>query len=115
MSILYIWCYRLLIIAAIRAGYIIHPYVLRYSTRYAKYTNTSEDVGHRFGHQSGLDESSERISTTCLHGIAFRVYLMMPKYVETMSIYKNIQNITFAPKHIFGFQKRSACGKPETP
>ena len=34
------------------------------------------NVEHRFGHQSGLGESSGRISTTCLYGIAFRVYLM---------------------------------------
>ena len=28
-------------------------------------------IGHRFGHRSGLDESSGRNSTTILHGIAF--------------------------------------------
>ena len=33
-------------------------------------------IGHRFGHQSGLDESSRRDSTTLRHGIAFRVYFM---------------------------------------
>ena len=37
------------------------------------------NIGHRFGHQSGLDESSERNSTTFLHAIAFRVYLVFSK------------------------------------
>ena len=36
-------------------------------------------LGHRFGHQLGLDESSGRNSTTFLHGIAFRVYEFFPK------------------------------------
>ena len=54
--------------------------VCRYSTRYAIYTPyLLTSIGHRFGHQSGLDESSGRNSTTCLHGIAFRVYLVFSK------------------------------------
>ena len=35
--------------------------------------------GHRFGHPSGLDESSGRNSTTFRHRIAFRVYLVFSK------------------------------------
>ena len=33
-------------------------------------------IGHRFGHQSGLDESSGQVSTIFRHGIAIRVCLM---------------------------------------
>ena len=34
---------------------------------------------NRFCHQSGLDESSGRNSTTPLHGIAFPIYLVFSK------------------------------------
>ena len=47
--------------------------------RYAKYMyiyTMLTNIGYRFVHQSGLDESSGRKSTTFLHGFAFRVYLM---------------------------------------
>ena len=33
-------------------------------------------IGHRFGHQSGLDESSGRNSPAFLHGFAIRIYLV---------------------------------------
>ena len=46
------------------------------------FTNT----GHRLGHQSGPDESSGRISTTFLHGIAFHVYVMFSEYAQTLHI-----------------------------
>ena len=36
--------------------------------------NILTNVGHRVGHQSSLDESSERNMTTFLHGIAIRVF-----------------------------------------
>ena len=39
-------------------------------------------AGHRFGHQSGLDENSGRKSTTCLHGIASRAYFTSTKYLQ---------------------------------
>ena len=39
-------------------------------------------IGHRFGHLSGLDESSARDSSIFLHGIAFRVYLASSKTIE---------------------------------
>ena len=35
------------------------------------------NIGHRFGHQSGLHESSGRDSTTFLYGIAFHVYVFV--------------------------------------
>ena len=37
------------------------------------------NIGHRVGHQSGLDERSGRSSTTFLYGTAFRVYFMFSK------------------------------------
>ena len=41
--------------------------------------NIMTNIGHRFHHQSGLDESSGRNSITCLHGIVFRVCLKFSK------------------------------------
>ena len=45
--------------------------------------NILTNIEHRFGHQSGLDESLRRNSTTFLHGVAFRVYLKFQKIVKT--------------------------------
>ena len=39
-------------------------------------------IGHRFGRQSGLDESSGRNSTIVLYGIAFRVSFVFSKIRE---------------------------------
>ena len=39
-------------------------------------------IGHRFGHQSGPDESSGRHSTIFLNGIAFCGYLVFPKIIK---------------------------------
>ena len=47
------------------------------------------NIGHCFGHQSGLDESSRLNSTTFLHGIAFRIYLAFPE-IRTNSTYDQI-------------------------
>ena len=44
-----------------------------------KYQTKPQRTRHRFGHHSGLDESSGRNSTTILHGIVFPVYLMLSK------------------------------------
>ena len=46
--------------------------VCRYSTRY----NILTDIGHRFGHQSGLEESSTRSPPTFQNGFASRVCLL---------------------------------------
>ena len=52
--------------------------------------NIFANVGHRFGHQSGLDESSGRKSTTFRLRIAFRVYLMFSKIGVFYKILTNI-------------------------
>ena len=41
--------------------------------------NMLANVGHRVGHQTGLDENSGRNSTTFLNGFAFRGYLVFSK------------------------------------
>ena len=46
-------------------------------------------IRHRFGHQSGLEESSGRNSTTFLHGIALSVrtdLLFSAIYVKTLTV-----------------------------
>ena len=45
-------------------------------------------IGHRFGHQSGLDEISGRISAISLYGIAVRLYLVFSKIGKTQQIDK---------------------------
>ena len=42
-------------------------------------------VGYRFGHPSGLDESSGWNSTAFLHGVEFRVYLLLSKIFKNMT------------------------------
>ena len=44
--------------------------------------NVLSNVGHRFGHQLGLDESSGRNYTTFLFGSAFRIYSMFVEISE---------------------------------
>ena len=51
-------------------------YVCRYNTNMPNIQNVLTNIGHRLGHQSGLDESSGRISTTFLYGIEFRVHFV---------------------------------------
>ena len=46
------------------------------------------NIGHRFVHQSGLDESSGGFTTTFRHGIAFRVYFMFSKIGKNHKYYK---------------------------
>ena len=49
--------------------------------------NILTNIGHRFGHRSGLDESSGRTLATFLHGIAFNVYLVFPEIVNNTTFY----------------------------
>ena len=44
------------------------------------------NIAHRFVHQSGLDESSGRNSTTFRHRIAFRVHFVVSKISRTLTI-----------------------------
>ena len=92
------------------------------STRYATLLTyiyiydilTSIRYGYRFGHQSGLDESSGRHSTIFLHGIALRVCFVFS------SIGNNTKYLRMLPKLI---NSRKAClspnkepaASPETP
>ena len=50
--------------------------------------NILTSIEHRFGHQSGLDESSGRKSTTLPNEIALRVYVVCRKYVKTQHVQK---------------------------
>ena len=57
--------------------YIYYIYIYGWYTLVSIYDvrNISTNIGHRSGHQSGLDESSGPKSTIILHGIAFHIYL----------------------------------------
>ena len=57
--------------------------------------NMSTNVGHRFGHPSGLDESSGRNSTTARYG-----YLMFPEKVKTSEINKYQLKLLFHTRNI---------------
>ena len=48
------------------------------------------NIGHRFVHQSGLDESPGQKSTICLHRIAFRVYLLFSRMGKNRKYYKRL-------------------------
>ena len=55
----------------------IHIYIYIYMYQICQDVhNILTIIEHRFGHQSGLDESSGRFFSVFLHGIALRVYLM---------------------------------------
>ena len=60
------------------------------------YYSKPQHTRHRFGQQSGLDESSGQNSTTHLHGIVFSVYLVfsrinaITKYYQTTWFSTNI-------------------------
>ena len=87
---------------------------LRYRTQYRILINIDNiliNIGHRFVHQSGLDQSSGRNSTIFRLRIALRVYLMFSQIGK---------NTKYLLKHTF-FKRRmstktkNTCGKPETP
>ena len=72
-------------------------------------------IGYRFGHQSGLDESSGRNLNIFPHGFALLVYFVFSKIGKT---HKTLQILTKADmfqKGVLFFKETSACGKPETP
>ena len=60
--------------------------------------NILTNIGHRSGHQSGLDESSGRNPTTFLYGVAFRVYFVLAKYIKTQHIDHYVRKLTFFTK-----------------
>ena len=71
-------------------------------------------LGHRFGHQSGFHESSERILTTHLDAIVFQVYLMFSDIGKNLTQLK-ILTTHMISKNKYWFSKRSSCGKTKTP
>ena len=71
--------------------------------------------GHRFGHQSGIDESSRRNPITCLHRIAFRVYLMFSKLAYNKWSQHILTKTDLFQKGMSNNEIKNACAKPETP
>ena len=71
-------------------------------------------IGHRFGHQSGLDESSGGKFTTFLHGIGFRVYLVFSK-IDTNTAYLLIFTVVDNNLHLcntqVSFSKKQNWGR----
>ena len=71
-------------------------------------------IGHRFDHQSGLDDNPGGNSTTFLNGTAIRVYfIMFSKIIENSKYSKLFTTTVISKKHMS--VKENACGKPETP
>ena len=64
-------------------------------------------IGHRFGHQSGLDKSSGRNSTVCLHGIVSRIYLMFSQIAKTQVITEYEQKQTNKSKKACRFPNKT--------
>ena len=72
-----------------------------------KIHNLLTNIGHRLGHQSGLDESSRRTSTVFLYGIAFHVYVVFSKIDQTHYIVINIdKDYYFQQMHVFSPEKK---------
>ena len=78
-----------------------------------KITN-KQNIGHRFGHQLGLDESSGQTSRLFLHGCALPVDLV---FVKICMIINNMLKCMFVCliRGISFKTKENGCGKPETP
>ena len=72
------------------------------------------NIGHRVGHQSGLDASSGQKISTRLHGIPFRIYFMFSKIGKVHILTNTYSHGSCTKRHIF-FQEEGACGKPATP
>ena len=84
-------------------------YVGRYNTRYAQ-SSYIDNGQTSFGHQSGLDESQGRNSTTFLHGIVFRVYFS--SIGENQKCCQMLTNTCLFQKCCVS---QKTCGKPEKP
>lgn len=72
--------------------------------------NLLPNIGYRFGHQSGLDESQRRKPTTFLDRLAFRVHLgfsivgILITYDQTQNVFVEVMPIRKKQK-IVGLQK----------
>ena len=71
-----------------------------------KIQNIMTNIGRRVGHQSGLDVSSGRNSTTFVPGIVFRFYLVFSKTGKTLHIDKYRLKRSFTKKHVVFNKKR---------
>ena len=76
--------------------------------------NISTNIGHRVGHQSGLDESSGGNSITFLYGIAFRVDSMLFQIGKNTKYIKILAKVVVCQKGMLFSRRKKACGKPET-
>ena len=91
--------------------------ICRYSAMYTKYTKyILTNIGHRLGHQSGLDESSgQHEFSRYLHGFAFRVYVVFSKSGKNIR-YSQMSTKTLKAseetKIVSCFEEKTACGKP---
>ena len=56
-------------------SYWLLPLIIQPAANIPNIDKTFTNIGHRFGHQSGLDESLRRKSSIFRLRIAFRVYL----------------------------------------
>ena len=63
-------------------------------------------VGHCFGHQSGLDESSGRNSTIFLYGITMHVYLMFQKVTTHNDFWQMITKASLFEKTFVDSQQK---------
>ena len=78
-------------------------------------------IGHRFGHQAGLDKSSGRNSTTFVYGIEFQVFWGLQRYAQSSDIPKNVfvkhgsfwekrlPQACSAVNRVWGYQYTSKC------
>ena len=72
-------------------------------------------TGHRFGHQSGLDESSGRNSTAFMHGLAFRIYLVFSPKAKNTKYQHILPQTSLFQKGMSYKNKKDVCDKTETP
>ena len=73
--------------------------------------NILTNIGHRFGHQSGLDESSRRNSTASLHEAALCVYLVFPKIGKNTKRYKILTKTVIPMKCTLFFKKKTPAAR----
>ena len=86
---------------------------------YTIYGQILTNIGHRFGHQSGLYESSGQNPAAILIAYSFRVIWCFQKYEQRANIRTNtyifLQKRTCLKRGASLFKKQSACGKPVQP
>ena len=76
------------------------------------------NIGHRVGHQSGLDESSRQNSIILRDGFAIRVYFVFSKigkHTHTLLKSMILSNTDIFNKKIAISPSENPCGKPAQP